>query len=170
MTIFLTVLHVMVCFVLVIVVLLQHGKGADVGAVFGGGASNTVFGSRGAGNFLSRLTTGAALLFMVSSLSLSYLANTNLTGSLFEEEAPPPSAAAPAPGAGAGETAAPSEGAAPGGFEEVAPPAAVAPSPEPTARAADAGTPAKPEAAATSQAPAAEPSAPAPASPPPANP
>ena len=60
MTIFLTVLHVMVCLVLVVVVLLQHGKGADIGAVFGGGASNTVFGSRGAGNFLTRLTTGAA--------------------------------------------------------------------------------------------------------------
>ncbi len=58
MTIFLTVLHVMVCLVLVIVVLLQHGKGADIGAVFGGGASSTVFGSRGAGNFLTKLTTG----------------------------------------------------------------------------------------------------------------
>jgi preprotein translocase subunit SecG len=55
----------------VVVVLLQHGKGADIGAVFGGGASTTVFGSRGAGNFLTRLTTGAALLFMVTSLVLS---------------------------------------------------------------------------------------------------
>src|SRR5690606_24639392 len=85
-TLFLTVLHVMVCVVLVVVVLLQHGKGADIGAVFGGGASNTVFGSRGAGNFLTRLTTGAALLFMVTSLALSYLANTGASRSLFEED------------------------------------------------------------------------------------
>jgi len=116
-TLFLTVLHVMVCVVLVVVVLLQHGKGADIGAVFGGGASNTVFGSRGAGNFLTRLTTGAALLFMVTSLALSYLANTGASRSLFEEDAPPPGAVAPAPGEPA------AEGAAPGGFEEVPAPA-----------------------------------------------
>ena len=59
----LLVLHVMVCVVLITVVLLQRGKGAEIGAVFGGGASSTVFGSRGAGNFLSRLTTGAAVTF-----------------------------------------------------------------------------------------------------------
>jgi len=123
MTIFLTVLHVMVCVVLVVVVLLQHGKGADIGAVFGGGASSTVFGSRGAGNFLTRLTTGAALLFMVTSLWLSYLANTGPSRSIFEEEKPA-SAAQPAPaeppsGAKAPEGQAP----APGGFEEVKPPA-----------------------------------------------
>lgn len=111
MTIFLTVLHVMVCLVLVVVVLLQHGKGADIGAVFGGGASNTVFGSRGAGNFLTRLTTTAALLFMVTSLFLSYLANTGVSSSLFDEDAPPPGAIAPAP--------AEAPEAASGGFEEV---------------------------------------------------
>jgi preprotein translocase subunit SecG len=142
-TIFLTVLHVMVCLVLVIVVLLQHGKGADVGAVFGGGASNTVFGSRGAGNFLTRLTTGAALLFMVSSLSLSYIANTGLTGGLFEEDAPPPGVLTPAPDEGAG------EGATPGGFEEIEPPAAGAPTAEPAEQAADASPAAEPDAAAT---------------------
>ena len=120
MTIFLTVLHVMVCVVLIVVVLLQHGKGADIGAGFGGGASSTVFGSRGAGNFLTRLTTGAALVFMVTSLWLSYLANTKR--SIFEEEKPA-AAAQPAP-APAGEAKAP-EGQAPaqGGFEEVKPPA-----------------------------------------------
>ena len=117
MTIFLTVLHVMVCLVLVIVVLLQHGKGADIGAVFGGGASSTVFGSRGAGNFLTKLTTASALIFMVTSLSLAYLANTSGTSEIFESEAP---AAAPA---AAGETPAAAEGAAPAGegFQEVKP-------------------------------------------------
>jgi len=87
-TIFLTVLHVMVCLVLVIVVLLQHGKGADIGAVFGGGASSTVFGSRGAGNFLTKLTTASALIFMVTSMSLAYLASTSGTSDIFESKAP----------------------------------------------------------------------------------
>ncbi len=160
MTLFLTVLHVMVCLILVIVVLLQHGKGADVGAVFGGGASNTVFGSRGAGNFLTRLTTGAALLFMVSSLSLSYLANTGLTGGLFEEDAPPAGVLTPAPAEAPGETA-------PGGFEEVTPPApaAGAQSAEPAAQAADASPATEPAPPATPEAGAAEPDSPAPANP-----
>jgi preprotein translocase subunit SecG len=139
-TIFLTVLHVMVCVVLVVVVLLQHGKGADIGAVFGGGASNTVFGSRGAGNFLTRLTTGAALIFMVTSLVLSYIANTGISGSLFDETAPPPGAAAPAPAG----SEAPAEPAAPGGFEEVPAPDAGAAEPEARAPEAEAKAPEAP--------------------------
>ncbi len=86
MTLFLTVLHVMVCLILIIVVLLQRGKGAEIGAVFGGGASSTVFGSRGAGNFLSRLTTGAAVTFMVTSLLLAYYARERAGSSVFDEE------------------------------------------------------------------------------------
>lgn len=70
---FLLVLHVTVCLVLILVVLLQRGKGSDMGAALGGGGSNTVFGGRGAGNFLTKLTTGAAIGFMLTSLSLSYL-------------------------------------------------------------------------------------------------
>jgi preprotein translocase subunit SecG len=58
---------------LIAVVLLQRGRGAEIGAVFGGGASSTVFGSRGAGNFLSKLTTTSAAIFMITSLALSYL-------------------------------------------------------------------------------------------------
>jgi preprotein translocase subunit SecG len=73
MTLALVVLHVFVCIFLIGVVLLQRGKGAEIGAVFGGGASTTVFGSRGAGNFLSRLTTLAAAVFMITSLGLAYL-------------------------------------------------------------------------------------------------
>jgi preprotein translocase subunit SecG len=80
----LSVLHVIVCFFLIAVVLLQRGKGAEMGAVFGGGASSTVFGSRGAGNFLTLLTKICAALFMLTSLSLSYLL-TELAGEgLFE--------------------------------------------------------------------------------------
>jgi preprotein translocase subunit SecG len=86
MTIFLTVLHVMVCLVLIVVVLLQRGKGAEIGAVFGGGAGSTVFGSRGAGNFLTKLTTGAAIVFMLTSLTLAYFAQEGSESTLFEED------------------------------------------------------------------------------------
>ena len=81
----LTVLHVIACFVLIAVVLLQRGKGAEMGAVFGGGASSTVFGSRGAGNFLTKLTTGFAVIFMLTSLSLSYIGTRTSGDQLFEE-------------------------------------------------------------------------------------
>ena len=80
-----TVLHVVVCIFLVAVVLLQRGKGAEVGAVFGGGASSTVFGSRGAGNFLTKLTTGSAIVFMLTSLSLSYLNTADQQDRLFDD-------------------------------------------------------------------------------------
>jgi preprotein translocase subunit SecG len=80
----LTVLHVIVCFFLIAVVLLQRGKGAEMGAVFGGGASSTVFGSRGAGNFLTLLTKICAALFMLTSLSLSYLHTEQAGEGLFE--------------------------------------------------------------------------------------
>ena len=73
MSLVLVVVHVFVCIFLIAVVLLQRGRGAEIGAVFGGGASTTVFGSRGAGNFLSRLTTLAAGIFMITSLALSYM-------------------------------------------------------------------------------------------------
>jgi preprotein translocase subunit SecG len=129
MTLFLTVVHVIVCLFLIVVVLLQRGKGAEIGAVFGG-SSATVFGSRGAGNFLTRLTTGAAVVFMLTSLSLAYFAQEGARSTLFEDEAPaaqePASPFAEpkpeAPPAAAGE-----EG---GGFQEV--PAADAPAAAPT--------------------------------------
>lgn len=86
MTPFLIALHVIVSIFLIAVVLLQRGKGAEVGAVFGGGGSTTVFGSRGAGNFLTRLTTGAAIVFMLTSLGLSYTYTTASSDRLFNEE------------------------------------------------------------------------------------
>ena len=70
---FLYALHFIVCFVLIGVVLLQRGKGADLGASLGGGSANTIFGSRGAGNFLTKITTASAITFMGTSLALSYL-------------------------------------------------------------------------------------------------
>ncbi len=81
----LTVLHILVCIFLIAVVLLQRGKGAEMGAVFGGGASSTVFGSRGAGNFLSRLTTGSAIVFMLTSLGLAYSYSQSSSERLFED-------------------------------------------------------------------------------------
>ena len=81
------VLHFMVCFVLITVVLLQRGKGADLGAALGGGGANTVFGSRGAGNFLTKLTTGSAIVFMMTSLSLAYLDDRNSEVELFDRAA-----------------------------------------------------------------------------------
>ncbi len=69
---FFTVLHVVACIMLILIVLLQTGKGADMGAAFGG-STQTVFGSSGPAGFLNKLTTGVAILFMVTSLSLCYL-------------------------------------------------------------------------------------------------
>jgi preprotein translocase subunit SecG len=86
-----TVIHVLSCIFLVVVVLLQTGKGAEMGAVFGG-SSSTVFGSSGAGNFLTRLTTVMAIVFMLTSLSLTYLSAHSRTETVFDStpiEAPP---------------------------------------------------------------------------------
>lgn len=71
MHILINILHVLSCFVLVVVVLLQAGKGANMGAAFGG-SSQTVFGSSGAGTFLGKMTTAVAIIFMLTSLFLSY--------------------------------------------------------------------------------------------------
>src|SRR5579859_5107048 len=68
------VLHIMVALSVIGLVLLQHGKGADMGSGFGGGSSASLFGATGSANFLSRLTAGLATLFFILSLGLSYLA------------------------------------------------------------------------------------------------
>lgn len=68
-------IHLMLAFILIGLVLLQHGKGADAGAAFGSGASGTVFGSAGSATFLTKLTTLIAALFAVTSISLTLLAN-----------------------------------------------------------------------------------------------
>jgi preprotein translocase subunit SecG len=97
----LTVLHVLVCLGLILVVLLQTGKGADIGAVFGG-SSATIFGSSGAGNFLTRLTTGLAIVFMITSLGLGYFSARRPAATVFDTVKPPapqstPAAPAPQP-------------------------------------------------------------------------
>src|SRR6185436_1568301 len=103
MSIVITVLHVVACIFLIVVVLLQTGKGADIGAVFGG-SSQTIFGSSGAGNLLTRLTTWTAALFMFPSLFLTWSSTRHLTASVVDAiptEPPPISAPAPLPDAGA---------------------------------------------------------------------
>lgn len=69
----LTVVHVLLTISLIVLVLIQRGKGADMGAAFGSGASNTMFGSQGAASFLTRTTGVIATLFFVTSLSLAYM-------------------------------------------------------------------------------------------------
>lgn len=73
MIILLTILHVLVCFFLIIVVLLQSGKAADLAGAFGGMGSQTAFGPRGAATILSKATTISAAVFMLTSLSLAIL-------------------------------------------------------------------------------------------------
>ena len=77
---FLITLHVFICFIMIGVVLLQSGKRAEIGASFGG-SSQTVFGSRGPGTFLSKTTALAASIFMLTSLSLAILSKQAVTGS-----------------------------------------------------------------------------------------
>ena len=89
----LLIIHVLACIFLVTVVLLQQGKGADVGAVFGG-SSQTLFGTSGAGNLLTKLTSATAIIFMLTSVTLTYGAAKRTTRSIFDSA--PKSAPAPA--------------------------------------------------------------------------
>lgn len=66
-------IHLVIAFVLIVLVMLQQGKGADAGANFGGGSSQSVFGSGGANTFMLKLTSLIAVLFFITSLSLAYL-------------------------------------------------------------------------------------------------
>ena len=77
-------LHVLVCVILVLVVLLQSGKGADLAGAFGGGATQTAFGSRGPASFLSKMTTIAAVVFMLTSLWLSMISTKTEVKSILE--------------------------------------------------------------------------------------
>lgn len=106
MTTMLIIIHVLVCVFLTLVVLLQQGAKQGMGAAFGGGGSSTVFGGRGANTFLAKLTAGAAGLFMVTSLALSYLSsprgvmddpasNDGTVKVVGEKDAPAEGAAAP---------------------------------------------------------------------------
>lgn len=117
-----TIIHILACIFLVLVVLLQTGKGADMGAVFGG-SSSTVFGSSGAGNFLTKLTTATAIIFMLTSLGLTYFSSQRNSATVFD--------AAPAVAPAANEAA--PQGEPPAAPAPEAAPAADAPAAAPAA-------------------------------------
>jgi preprotein translocase subunit SecG len=95
------IVHVLAALGVIGLVLLQHGKGADVGAAFGSGASGSLFGATGSANFLSRTTAILAAVFFLSSLGLAYLANLKPKsgGSVMDAGAPPAAAGTKAPAA-----------------------------------------------------------------------
>jgi preprotein translocase subunit SecG len=95
MTTIVVIVHVLVCLALICIVLLQHGKGAGIGAAFGG-SSQTVFGSAGAAPFLAKLTAAAAILFMLTSLGLTFLSHQK-EASVMQGAGRPPAAAKTVP-------------------------------------------------------------------------
>jgi preprotein translocase subunit SecG len=100
MTIILTIIHVIVALFLIVVVLLQTGKRADLAGAFGGGGSQTAFGTRGAATILSKATTAAAVMFMITSMGLSILSARSRSdeGSVLDQvETPAQTAPAPTP-------------------------------------------------------------------------
>ena len=127
----LVTLHVLVCFVLIVVIMLQSGSAADLAGAFGGAGSQTAFGPRGATTFLSRATTWCAIVFMLTSLTLSIkrtpTQGTGSGGSILEQTAnPAPAKSAPA--------------------KPVIPPPAQTPAPSPQTPTAPAQTPVAPPA------------------------
>ena len=99
MTIALTILHVIVSLFLIGVVLLQSGKGAEMGASFGSSGSQSVFGAGGGTSFLSKLTTSAAVIFMLTSLTLAYISGQPSSSSMMSGKGKTPPAPVQAPAA-----------------------------------------------------------------------
>ena len=89
MTLLLIILHVLASLALILIVLLQTGKGADMGAAFGGGSSQTLFGSTGASTFLSKATIVAAVLFMITSLGIGIISSRRVQHSIMPETKAP---------------------------------------------------------------------------------
>ena len=110
MTTVVIVFHIAVCLALISIVLLQHGKGAGIGAAFGG-SSQTVFGSTGAAPFLAKLTAAVAIIFMLTSLGLTFLGRQKEVSVMERAKAKPAAqeqAPAPAPPAKPADKPAPS--------------------------------------------------------------
>ena len=95
MVIALTVLHVLMCFAIIAIVLLQSGKGADIGSAFGGAGSQAVFGSMGTPTLLGKVTTAVAIVFTITSFSLALLGGER-SSSVVREPASAPATSAPA--------------------------------------------------------------------------
>ena len=103
-------LHIFVSIAMIGIVLLQSGKGAEMGASFGAGGSQTVFGASGGNTFMNKLTTGAAVLFMLTSLTLAHLSSTKNSSSIMSGKSAP---AAPAQKSAPAAPAAPVQQGAP---------------------------------------------------------
>ena len=113
MTTIVVIVHIIVSLALIFIVLLQHGKGAGIGAAFGG-SSQTVFGSTGAAPFLAKLTAVAAILFMVTSLGLTFLGRQKEASVMQGAGKPPVSQSVPAAPAKPATPVVPSPQAPPG--------------------------------------------------------
>ena len=94
----LLIVQILITIALVVIVLLQQGRGADAGASFGGGSSGSLFGARGPASFLSRLTAGLAALFFANSLALAYISGQSVERQSVVERVQPQSAPDDAPG------------------------------------------------------------------------
>ena len=130
------VVQVLSALAIIALVLLQHGKGADMGAAFGSGASGSLFGATGSSNFMSKSTGVAAAIFFASTLGLSYLGTSSkgvVSGGIMDRVTTAPVKTAPVTGSGAIPGAAPSAPAAPAAAQSapVAPAAPAAPAPAP---------------------------------------
>ena len=150
-------LHIIVSLALIVIVLLQHGKGAEMGASFGSGGSQSVFGAGGGNTFMSKLTTSAAIIFMLTSLTLAYLGGKSGSSSIM-----PSKSAAPKPATMPGKPTPGAPGSPVGGAVPAQPGVPASPG---TAASAQKATPAQtmPASPATTKpaAPTAQPSAPA---------
>ena len=125
LVILITILHVFVSVFLILIVLTQQGKGQDLASAFGGTGSQTAFGARGTATLLSKITAGAAALFMMTSLSLSYLRPAVTGESVIQDT---PAASQPAAGEPSGET--PEADDADAGESEDPPPDGESPNPQ----------------------------------------
>jgi preprotein translocase subunit SecG len=140
MTILFTILHIIVCLFLVLVVLAQQGKGQDLASAFGGAGSQTAFGARGTATLLSKITAGAAILFMVTSLMLSYLRPVGGQRTVLPDTAAPATETQPEDGKDSTPATQPAESEEP--KAESGTEATPAPAEQPPAAQPESGTPA----------------------------
>jgi len=89
MTTLIVTIHIIVCILLILIVLLQSGKGAAMGVSLGGGAGQTLFGATGPASILTKITTAVAIIFMITSLTLAYLSGNQAETSVMEKAAAP---------------------------------------------------------------------------------
>ncbi len=144
MYILFVIIHVIVCIALILIVLLQTGKGAEMGAAFGG-ASQTIFGGAGPAPFLTKITTGAAIIFMITSLLLAYMSARPSSSSIMKDVKPIPASRPGAMPAG-NVPAVPDKSAKPAAPVPTAPDAKAVPAQQPAGNAPIQQTPV-PEAA-----------------------